>query len=136
MVASTDKKAIEELYDAFHNLDVTISVGGGNVFENGGLHLVIKSRIPKETIDEVYQQDLDDLKLKKAASSTGIYEKLEKAGKGFYALSPKWKDEEKKEVIFWLNPQEQHANNFGWYTVSDLKDWIKGKGKIPKEKVS
>lgn len=136
MVASTDKQAIEDLYQAFQILDVTISVGGGNVFQNGGLHLVIKSRISQETINEVYQQDLDNLNLKKAASSTGIYEKLEKAGKGFYALSPRWKDAEKKEVVFWLNPQEQKENNSGWYTISDLEDWIKGVGKIPKEKVS
>jgi hypothetical protein len=136
MVASTDKQAIEDLYQAFQALDVTISVGGGNVFQNGGLHFVIKSRISQEIIDDVYQKDLDNLNLKKAASSTGIYKKLEKAGKGFYALSPRWKDAEKKEIVFWLNPQEQHANNSGWYTISDLEDWIKGVGKIPKEKVS
>ena len=136
MVASTDKQAIEDLYQAFQALDVTISVGGGNVFQNGGLHFVIKSRISQEIIDDVYQKDLDNLNLKKAASSTGIYEKLEKAGKHFFALSPRWKDSEKKEIVFWLNPQEQHANNSGWYTISDLEDWIKGVGKIPKEKVS
>ena len=136
MVASTDKQAIEDLYQAFQVLDVTISVGGGNVFQNGGLHFVIKSRISQEVIDDVYQKDLDNLNLKKAASSTGIYEKLEKAGKHFFALSPRWKDAEKKEIVFWLNPQEQHANNSGWYTISDLEDWIKGVGKIPKEKVS
>jgi hypothetical protein len=136
MVASADKQAIEDLYQAFQALDVTISVGGGNVFQNGGLHFVIKSRISQEVIDDVYQQDLDSLNLKKAASSTGIYEKLEKAGKGFYALSPRWKDAEKKEVIFWLNPEEQNENNACWCTVEDLKDWIKGVGKIPKEKVS
>lgn len=136
MVASTDKQAIEDLYQAFQVLDVTISVGGGNVFQNGGLHFVIKSRISQDVVDDVYQKDLDNLNLKKAASSTGIYEKLEKAGKHFYALSPKWKDAEKKEIVFWLNPQEQHSNNSGWYTISDLEDWIKGVGKIPKEKVS
>ena len=40
--------------------------------------------------------------------------------------------ENKKEVIFWLNPMDQHNNNWGWFTVEDLKKWAKGKGKIPK----
>jgi hypothetical protein len=61
---------------------------------------------------------------------------LEKAGKDFFALSPRWKDAEKKEVIFWLNPENQRENNSCWCTVSDLNDWIKGEGKIPKQKVS
>lgn len=135
LVASTDKQAIEDLFEAFQNLDVTISVGGGHVFQNGGLHLMIKSRISSDVVKEVYDKDVDHLNLKKAAVSTGIYEKLEKAGKGFYALSPRWKDENKKEVLFWLNPEDQRSNNFGWYTIQDLEDWIKGVGKIPKEKV-
>lgn len=136
MIASINKQAINALYEAFQNLDVTISVGAGHVFKNGGLHLIIKSRISSEVIEEVYQQDVDNFNLKKAAVNTKIYEKLEKAGKGFYALSPRWKDEEKKEVVFWLNPEDQQNNNFCWCTVEDLEDWIKGEGKIPKQKVS
>lgn len=26
---------------------------------------------------------------------------------------------------------EQDKNNFGWFTVTDLKDWANNKGKIP-----
>ena len=59
---------------------------------------------------------------------------LEKAKCRYYALSLRWKDDDKKEVIFWLNPMEQDKNNFGWFTVEDLKDWAKGKGKIPMKK--
>lgn len=136
LIASTDKAAIEELHEALQNIDVTISVGGGHVFQNGGLHFMIKSRISEDVVKEVYETDLDYFNLKKAAVDTGIYDKLEQAGKKFYALSPRWKDEQKKEIVFWLNPQEQQTNNCGWYTVSDLNEWIKGKGKIPKEKVS
>ena len=29
---------------------------------------------------------------------------------------------------------EQNKNNFGWFTVKDLKDWAKGRGKIPMNK--
>ena len=59
---------------------------------------------------------------------------MEKAGKKYFALSPRWKDDNKKEVIFWLNPYHQDIDNFGWFTVEDLKDWAKGKGKIPMKK--
>jgi hypothetical protein len=134
LIASTDKNAIEQLHKALQEVDATISVGGGHVFKNGGLHFMIKSRISDDIVKEVYNQDLDHFNLKKAAVATGIYDKLEKAGKKFYALSPRWKDEQKKEVVFWLNPQEQHSNNACWASIEDLKDWIKGVGKIPKQK--
>lgn len=49
-------------------------------------------------------------------------------------LSPRWASEEEKtkyKVSYWLNPQNQQQNFFGWVTVEDLLDWMKGKGKIP-----
>jgi hypothetical protein len=136
LVASTDKEAISELEEAFKNLDLTISVGGGHVFKNGGLHFMIKSRIEAEYAQEVYNMDVDSFNLKKAAVDTGIYEKLDKANRKFYALSPRWKDDNKTEVVFWLNPEDQSNNNACWCTIQDLEDWIKGEGKIPKTKVS
>jgi hypothetical protein len=134
LIASTDKSAIEELHKALKEVDATISVGGGYVFKNGGLHFMIKSRISDDIVKEVYNQDLDFFNLKKAAVDTGIYDKLEKKDKKFYALSPRWKDEQKKEIVFWLNPEDQTNNNFGWYSIGDLEDWVKGVGKIPKHK--
>lgn len=136
LVASTDKDAISELEEAFKNLDLTISIGGGHVFKNGGLHFMIKSRIEAEYAQEVYDMDVDKFNLKKAAVDTGIYEKLDKANRKFYALSPRWKDDNKTEVVFWLNPEDQSNNNACWCTIQDLEDWIKGEGKIPKVKVS
>lgn len=69
-----------------------------------------------------------------SAKKTKIKKILDRAGKKYFALSPRWKDENKKEVIFWLNPYYQDIDNFGWFTVDDLKDWAKGKGKIPMKK--
>ncbi|MFA6407274.1 MAG: hypothetical protein WCV80_01030, partial [Candidatus Paceibacterota bacterium] len=60
-------------------------------------------------------------------------DELKKAGIGYFALSPRWKDETKKEIVFWLNPREQRENNYGWFSAADLKLWIKGKGPIPKK---
>ena len=136
LFATIDQNVVLEFEDAFKNLDLTISVGGGHVFQNGGLHFMIKSRIEADVAQEVYDNDVDSFNLKKAAVDTGIYKKLNEAGCGFYALSPRWKDENKKEVVFWLNPMDQANNNSCWCSVSDLEEWIKGEGKIPKVKVS
>ena len=94
----------------------------------------IKSKLPEKTIQSIKDADLDYLALQKAAEKTGIKKILEKAGKKYLALSPRWKDDNKKEVIFWLNPYHQDVDNFGWFTVDDLNDWAKGKGKIPMKK--
>ena len=77
------------------------------------------------------QADKDVLELYSKAIETGIYEKLEAAGKRFFALSPKIL---KDGLRFWLNPYDQHIYNSGWYSVKDLEEWIDNKGKIIKHK--
>jgi hypothetical protein len=78
--------------------------------------------------------DRDQLEIKKSAFETGIHKKLKEADKKYFALSPRWKDKDKKEVVFWLNPYDQQNNNFGWYSAKDLEEWIEGKGPVPKNK--
>ena len=78
--------------------------------------------------------DEDYFRLITVASETGIYKILKDAGKRFFALSPKWKDDNKEEVVFWLNPIEQHIYNYGWFTVEDLKLWAKNEGPVMMEK--
>lgn len=128
------KNELKELYEAFLNLDVAVGVTPPEIFKNSGLKFCIKSRLAEETIQSIRDADLDYIALQEAAEKTNIKKILEKAGKKYFALSPCWKDENKKEVIFWLNPHYQNIDNFGWFTVEDLKDWAKGKGKIPKKK--
>jgi len=136
LVTKKYEKEIKELYQAFLNKDIALGISLGHAFKNGGLSITIISKLPKEIIDNIYEKDKDYFKLQVTAKATGIYELLDKAGKGnfkgYFALSPRWKDENKEEVVFWLNPYDQRNNNSGWYTVNDLKDWIEGKGKIPK----
>jgi hypothetical protein len=135
-----------DLYDAFQRLDVAFLFGStfGNPFARGGLVLAIVSRLPTEIVASLEEMARDDDALKRAVDKTGIADRLRKAGEkapregyirrfSYYALNPRWKDDTKTEVIFWLNPMEQQKNNFGWFTVADLDDWIAGKGKIPKE---
>jgi hypothetical protein len=141
-----DGKRLKELAEAFQKDNVAVWIGGSLMaFDNGGLILCIVDRIPAAKLEMLREADLDLEKLKKADRATGIHERLKKAGREYYACSPRWFDgkfrpnnEEKKSahpVIYWLNPRDQDENNFGWYTVEDLDLWILGKGPIPKQKV-
>lgn len=126
---------LEELYEAFKRHDIAIGIGGvTNPFQNGGLSIIIASRFPADVNEKVKAADADYVLLRKTAEETGIAKRLEKAGKKYFALSPRWADDEKTKVHFWLNPHDQHITNYGWFTVEDLDLWIAGKGKIPKKK--
>lgn len=138
-----DRIDLQEIIKAFYGKNIAIFLGRGGPFKNGGLTFAIADRIPEKFVNDMKLVDQDTANLYRAAEKTGIKKKLEKAGKGFFALSPKWADqikstsggpvETKHEVIFWLNPMEQSVNNSGWFTVEDLDLWAKGKGPILKE---
>lgn len=128
-----DKSVIEDFVEAFKKKDITIWLGGGGAFKNAGLVIAITSRIPEDFKKEQADIDIDQFELSKAAAKTGIHEILRKADCRYYALSPRWKDSSKQEVIFWLNPQEQNINDHGWYGVDELKLWAKGEGPIIKK---
>ena len=135
------KNYLKEIYQAMANLDCVIILDKGelpneekiNPFaKNYGLCIMINSKIPKELKEYRSEKDLDKFRLYKAMAETGIEKTLKNAGKHYFALSPKWKDESKTELIFWLNPMEQHLYNFGWMTIQDLLDWTENKGKVMK----
>lgn len=122
-----------QIYEAFASRDAMIFFSGkGNPFANKGLVLAIRSRVPEEILNQ----------MREAVEKTGIEEKLKANDKRYFALSPRWassikstSDGEVKTthpVIFWLNPMKQDQNNFGWFTVEQLTEWIDGKGPIPK----
>lgn len=143
------RKLLKELYEAILNKDCAIFLGGGHVFKNAGLSICIASRLPEEVTKMWYEADVDYENLQKASEATGIHEYLKEKFKdkykygAWYALSPKWakelhstKDGEVKtsyDVVYWLNPSDQQNNNFGWYTVEQLKQWAEGEGPIPKK---
>lgn len=130
VVSEVYKEEINELYTAFLNKNIAIAIGASSGLKNGGLIFLIISKLSSEYIDNIYKTDKDYLNLQKAAKAIGIYEILKKAKKEWLALIPKWKDDNKKEIIFWLNPKNQTMYKFGWYTVEDLKDWTEDKGEI------
>lgn len=152
-VAKEFKDNLDELNDAIQRKNLAIYLGGGsNPFSNAGLLLVIASKINKEVVNKMREVDLDYIKLHETAENTGIFKKFEKNKKkyiksadhlwnnphGYFALSPRWKTEDyetptKYDVVFWLNPMQQHKNNYGLYTVEELELWLQDKGPIPKK---
>lgn len=131
---------IKDLYAAFQANNVGIWIGGRMIaFENGGLILCIADRIPAENSAMLAEADIESEKLQAASDATGIVERLNKAGKRFFSCSPKWRREDRKSahpVVYWLNPMDQDVNNFGWFTVEELDQWIAGAGPVPMDPVA
>ena len=127
---------IEEVYNAFLNKDIAIWVGGSGPFGGGGLHLIIASKMPDYHKQKLWADHVEDKRINDVVNKTGIKQELEAAGKKYYALKPGFfLDENGNEFIkFFLNPQEQNTNNYGWFTVEELQQWTKGDGPIPKTK--
>lgn len=128
------KKDLEEIYAAFQRLDISIGPSPGGPFRNGGIAICITSRFPEDYLNDLAEADEAYYNLQQDAKNTGIYEVLKEAKKGWYALSPKyWGEGEERILKFFLNPQEQHKYNHGWFTVEELKEWAEEKGPIIKE---
>ena len=144
---------LEELYLAIQNKDAAIWLGGGGVFENAGLCIAILSALPQENLKTMREADENSHKLSLASEATGIKQKIDEANSkvngwdkpcGYFALSPRWNTfvsggaagkPTKHPVVYWLNPMGQDKNNYGWFTVEELEQWIEGKGPIPKSDV-
>ncbi len=128
------KKHYDDLIQAFEDKNVAISLGRGQIFENGGLNFLIYDRIPKNIFQEAINSHMSVNRLNEAVAKSGLFDRLKKAGLSWYALSPKWVDDTEKEIMYWLNPQEQSIFNYGWYREKELLEWSKGRGPIIKDK--
>lgn len=124
---------LQQIYDAFLRMDISVWLGGGGVFQNAGLVVAITSNVPEASKKTMRNADLDRFALEEAHKRSGIEEELTKAGKRWFALSPRWKDSEKTELVWWLNPMEQHIHEFGWFDINDLRQWAKNEGPCMKK---
>lgn len=124
------KKDLENIFEAFQQSDIVIGAIPNNIFKNCGLTLLIASKITQSVIEEQFNKDEDKYNLNVMANKTHIRKILEKAGKQYFALTPEWKDESKTDIVFWLNPCQNHLYSDGVFTVDELKAWTKGKGPI------
>lgn len=129
-----DRVRILQLWEAFQRKDIAFWANVGVFHIGGGLIFCIASKVPDEDKKATLEADLDRKVMLKAAEQTGIEAELTKAGKRWFALSPRWADEKKTDLKFWLNPYEQDRHAAGWFTVEELKLWAKDSGPVMKEK--
>jgi hypothetical protein len=137
-------KYLKELKEAFEKNDVAIAFMRGvkpNPFENSSLSLVIKSRLPEEMIQQMYDVDKKAFDLLEYEKEIGVTELKDKRAKKFMACSPRWIDyedavarkERKKElgtkydIQFWVNYSDDD-NNYGWYIAEDIIKWLSTPG--------
>jgi hypothetical protein len=132
------------IHEAIKSNNVAVFLGncsteGKRSYRNSGLIVALLDTFPEKSATEMKEADEDCLKLVKTAEETGIEKKIcenikTDFFKPYYALSPAWKKNQtsKYDVVFWLNPINQNKNNYGWFTVEELEQWIEGKGPIPK----
>jgi len=135
-VVSSDKSEQEKLRTIFERIlakDAAIFLAGGGAFQNAGLKIAIASKLPKETLEMWETSDRDAHEIRQEVEASGIEKELASANCRYFALSPRRKD---GKLIFWLNPMEQQRNNFGWFDLDALRQWAKGTGPIPMQKVS
>lgn len=128
-----ERKLLLEIVQAFENVDLTIGLGSSsNPYSRGGLNVVIASRIPQNVLDTMLKNDLEHQELIDFVEATGVKGTLKKAGLGWNSLTPRWLDENKTDVIFFLNPIFQNRFRSGWVCVGDLEAWASASGPILK----
>jgi hypothetical protein len=128
---SKEKGLLREIFMAFQAGDGAIFLGGGGLWKNSGLCLVIASRIPQYFLDGWYKADKEYYDMDQVVEETGIRQLLKEKVKKYFSLSrPHYRKEDGK-LTFWLNPMDQQDNNYGYFTIDDLREWADGKGKIP-----
>jgi hypothetical protein len=123
-------KKLEMIYKAFQDKNIAIFFKY-MPFMMGGLTFGVASRI--QEYDEAWKKsDISQYKLHKASDATGIEEYLKEHGKRYYALSPRWSNDEETEIHWYLNPMEQKLYNYGNFTLKELKEWAHDEGPVIK----
>lgn len=143
---------LKELKAAIEEKRLTIAVANlraKNPFAGSSLCLLITDRIPKETLDAMYMGDKEYFDREDYEEKIGMKKIIQK-NKGrhgelhyFMACSPKWinyhdekaREEEKKkyntkyDIMYWINYSDDD-NNYGWYTVEEIREWLTGNKRL------
>lgn len=143
---------LKELKAEIEKKNLTIAVANlraKNPFAGSSLCLMITDRIPKETLDALYMGDKEYFDREEYEEKIGMKKIIEK-NKGrygelhyFLACSPKWidysdkeaREEQKKkhntkyDIMYWINYSDDD-NNYGWYTVEEIREWMTGNKKL------
>lgn len=152
-IAAWTKEAqafLEAIQQAAHRSDLTVYTGlpyneHTGSYRHQGLVICITSLMPEDARSKISAEDEASEKLAQAVRDCGIVERINNAPNvGYHALVPQFCfDDIMRDgkainldtvypVMFFLNPQNQTANNHGWFTVEELDQWIAGSGPIPK----
>ena len=153
-IASNDPEHfpyIEELAGNFKKKNIVIAYmsSGLAAFENASLCVLIKDKLPKEALDEMYFVDKKAKDLVEYEKKIGVTDLKEKASKNysykgdkyFMACSPRWIDYENEEhrekrkkelgteydIQFWINYSDDD-DNYGWYIAEDIIKWLSTPG--------
>jgi hypothetical protein len=121
-----------DIYAAIQRKDLAVWVGHSvaPVSEGGGLNIVIASHIPSDKAAESALAGRERAERERAwiAARGTLLEDLKAAGKGYFYLGdPKFI---RGELRVWLNPMQQDDNNYGWFTVAELQQWVRNEGPI------
>jgi len=144
---------LKELHEAFLNKNVVIAFTSmpNNPFTGTSLCLLIADRVPEELSSKMYLADKEFYDREDYEKKIGMKKIIEKYGnkngykkdKYFCACSPKWvnyNNEEAREatkkkmntqydIMYWINYSDAD-DNFGWYTVEEIKEWFTGNKKL------
>lgn len=152
-IASTDPEHfpyIEELVGNFEKKNIVIAFisSAMPIFENSSLCVLIKDKLPKEALDEMYFVDKKSVDLYEYEKKIGVTKLKEDAKKvsyhgihWFMACSPRWIDYEdpenrekrkkelgtKYDIAFWINYSDDD-DNYGWYTAEEIIKWLSTPG--------
>lgn len=110
----------------------SIFAAESNPFSNAGLKVLFYMDIPEQWTNDWTEAHLGWARLDAAVKASGIKDRLKAADRRYFALSPRWSNDEETEFKFWLNPMKQDQYNSCWCTIEDLDAWINDEGPIPK----
>lgn len=110
-----------------------------------GLLVIKGSKIPKETLDNYAASVQEMEKMYVEAFESKIFEILQKAGKKWFYLEPKfyagekgfhsaYNDYPEGTLLFWLNPMDQQTNASGYFSIEELLHWAKNEGPVVERK--
>lgn len=150
VIGDKEIEYLKELHEAFKNNNITIASTSLGAFSGSSLCLLITDRVPAETAQQMYDADKEYYDRVDYEEKIGMAKLVEKHRRTehqklhyFMACSPKWidyndaesREEYKKkhntkyDIIYWINYSDDD-HNYGWYTVEEIRQWLKGTKKL------
>ena len=102
-----------------------------NPFDRSGLAFATLDSFNPQDFKEFTDSLHSSTTLANEIESSGLIKRLVAGGCRWYALSPRYT--EAGELLFYLNPHNQDAFNYGWFSAEDLSQWAEGYGPVVKE---